>query len=153
MDFDAKIEELFIELQEPPSERGSVTAVTQTGKVLEVAQALPYASGRVHHQGRVGIEVKQDTAKLAARMAAVMALSYAHHHLNGSLSKIKRVVHITGFIACGVDFKDHDRVLDGASDLMGEIFGPAGKHTRTAVGVTSLPQNACLSLSVTFELK
>jgi len=153
MDFDAKIEELFIELQEPPSERGSVQAVTRTGNMLEVAQALPYASGRVHHQGRVGIEVKQDTAKLAARMAAVMALSHASHFLGGSFSKVKRVVHISGFIACGADFKDHDKVLDGASDLMGDIFGPAGKHTRTAVGVASLPQNACVSISVTFELK
>ncbi|MBN1283319.1 MAG: RidA family protein [Proteobacteria bacterium] len=153
MDFDAKLTELFIEMQEPPSDKGSVQAAAQIGKTLIVGQALPYSSGRLHHQGRVGIEVKTDAAKLAARTAAVMALSCARRELGGSLAGVKRVVSIEAFVACGADFKDHDRVIDGASDLMGQIFGPYGKHVRSAAGVASLPQNACLSLSVTFELK
>ncbi|MFA4974253.1 MAG: RidA family protein [bacterium] len=153
MKFDDRLAELYIELQEPPSEKGSAQAVTQIGKLLYIAQALPYSSGRFHHQGRVGIEVKLDAAKLAARMAAVMAISYARHALGGSLSKIKRVVQLNGFVACGADFKDHEKVLDGASDLFGDIFGVDGKHARTAIGAASLPQNACVCLSVVFELK
>ena len=153
IDFDDKLEELFIDLPEPPPHKGSAQAVTKAGKLLYVTGAIPYASGRIHYPGRVGIELTLDQAKLAARTAAVLVLAYAWYELGGSLGKIKRVIRMDGFLACGVDFKEHTRVLDGASDLFGDIFGPHGKHARNAVGVASLPQNASVQLSVVFELK
>jgi enamine deaminase RidA (YjgF/YER057c/UK114 family) len=152
-DFDAKLDELFIDLPEPPSDKGSTVGVTKVGKTMYVAGAVPYASGRIHYPGRVGIEINLDKAKLAARTAAVLAIACAWHELGGSLAKIGRVVHMDGFVACGADFKDHDKALDGASDLFGDIFGPHGKHTRTAAGVASLPGGSSVSLTVIFELK
>jgi enamine deaminase RidA (YjgF/YER057c/UK114 family) len=153
MTFDEKIEELFIDMTEPPLERGNVIGAVKNGKTLAVVGALPFASGRIQNPGRVGVEVRLDSAKLAARAAAVMALSYAWHELGGTLNKIKRVVKVEAFVACGADFRDHTKVADGASELLAQVFGPSGKHARSVAGVTSLPQNACISLSIEFEVK
>jgi len=153
MNFDEKIEELFIDMTEPPPEKGSTAIAVKSGKQLFIGGALPYASGRIQSPGRAGVEVRLDVAKLAARTAAVMALSCAKQELGGTLSKIRRVVKMEAHVACGADFTDHAKVADGASDLLGEIFGKYGKHVRTVVGASSLPQNACVEISLLFELK
>jgi enamine deaminase RidA (YjgF/YER057c/UK114 family) len=152
MNFDEKIEELFIDMTEPPTERGNIVTAVKSGKQLFISGVLPYASGRIQSPGRAGVEVRVDVAKLAARTAAVMALSYARQELGGTLNKIKRVVRMDAYVACGADFTDHVKVADGASDLFGEIFGKHGRHSRTVVGASSLPQNACVEISVLFEI-
>lgn len=153
MNFDEKIEELYIDMTEPPPEKGSVASAVKSGKQLFISGVLPYASGRIQSPGRAGVEVRLDTAKLAARTAAVMALSYARQELGGSLNRIGRVVKLDAYVACGADFADHAKVVDGASELLGEIFGKYGKHSRTIAGASSLPQNACVEISILFELK
>jgi enamine deaminase RidA (YjgF/YER057c/UK114 family) len=153
MSFDDKLDELFIDLPEPPPDLGTTIGALLVGKTLSVCGALPFSEGRIQHAGRAGVEVKADTAKLAARIATVMALAMAKRALGGTLDKIRRVVRLDGFVACGADFRDHARVIDGASELLVQIFGPSGKHVRNAVGVTSLPQNACAMLSIVFEVK
>lgn len=153
MTFDEKLEELFIDMTEPPVARGSVVGAVKSGKTLSIVGALPFASGRIQSPGRAGVEVRVDAAKLAARAATVMALSYAWKEFGGTLTKIKRVIKVEALIACGADFRDHAKVADGASELLAQIFGPYGKHARSVAGVTSLPQNACISLSIDFEVK
>lgn len=153
MTFDDKLDELFIDMTEPPLERGSVVGAVKSGKTLAVIGALPFVSGRIQNPGRAGVEVRIDSAKLAARAAAVMALSYAWHELGGTLNKIKRALTLEVLIACGADFRDHTKVADGASELLAQVFGPSGKHARSVAGVTSLPHNACISLSIEFEVK
>ena len=153
MDFDDKLEELFIDLPEPPPDKGAAVGAATVGKLLAVGGVLPFAEGKIQHPGRAGVEVRVDNARLAARFAAVMALALARRELGGSLAKIKRVARVEGFVACGADFRDHAKVIDGAGELFVQVFGPQGKHVRTAVGVASLPQNACVMLAVTFELK
>lgn len=153
MDFDEKLAELFIDLPEPSADVGSAVSAVQVGKILYVGGVLPFAEGRIQNPGRVGVEVRLDMAKLAARTAAVYVLAIVAKEQGGSLNKIKRIISLDGYIACGSEFRDHGKVLDGASELIGQIFGPFGKHIRTAVGVSSLPQNACVELSAVFELK
>lgn len=153
MDFDEKLEELFIDLPEPAADMGFAVSAVQVGKNLHVGGVLPFAEGKVQNPGRVGVEVRLDMAKLAARTAAVYVLALVARELGGSLKKVKRIVSVDGYVACGSEFRDHGKVLDGASELFGQIFGPFGKHIRTAVGVSSLPQNACVELSAVFELK
>jgi len=153
MNFDDKVEELFIDMTEPPPEKGASVGAVRSGKYLFVSGVLPYASGRIQYPGRAGVEVRLDVAKLAARAAAVMALSIARQELGGTLNRIKRIVKVEGYVACGADFADHAKVIDGASDLFAQIFGPQGKHVRNVVGVSSLPQNSCVELSVLFEIK
>ena len=153
MDFDDKLEELFIDLPEPAADVGPTVSAAVVGKTLHVGGVLPFSEGRIQYPGRVGVEVRLDNAKMAARFAAVMALAVARRELGGTFSKVRRVVRVEGFVACGADFRDHGKVIDGASELFAQVFGPGGKHVRTAVGVASLPQGACVEIAVTFELK
>lgn len=153
MDFDEKLEELFIDLPEPAADIGSGLSAVSVGKLLIVCGARPFSEGRIQYPGRAGVEVRLDNAKIAARLAGVMALALARRELGGSLSKIRRVVRMDGFVACGADFRDHQKVVDGAGELFVQLFGVNGKHARTAVGVSSLPQGACVELAVVFELK
>lgn len=153
MNYDDKLEELFIDLPEPPQDIGSAVSAVQIGKFLHIGGTLPFSEGRVQYPGRVGVEVRLDNARLAARSAAVMVLAQARRALDGTLNNIRRVVKMDGFVACGADFKDHLKIVDGASELFVQIFGTNGKHIRTVAGAPSLPQNACVELSVVFEIK
>ncbi len=153
MNYDDKLEELFIDLPEPPSEIGCAKGAVSVGKTLYVGGALPLAEGRIQYPGRAGVEVKLDNARMAARAAGVMALSIARKELGGSLNGIRRVVRVDGFVASGADFRDHAKVVDGAGELFVQVFGVNGKHVRNAVGCSSLPANACVELSVIFEVK
>lgn len=153
MNYDERLDELFIDIPEPPPDIGNSLGAIQTGKYLHIGGTLPFSEGRIQYPGRVGVDLRLDNAKLAARSAAVMTLAYAKRELGGSINKIRRVVRVDGFVACGADYKDHLKVLDGASELFAQVFGPNGKHIRTAVGAPSLPHNACVELSVVFEVK
>lgn len=152
MSHESKLNELFVDLPEPAPDAGNSRACVVVDKLLCVGGILPFSEGRIQHTGRVGVEIRPDNAKLAARMAAVYALAVARKEL-GSLDKVRRVVSTEGFVACGADFKDHAKVIDGACELFVHIFGNNGKGTRTAVGAFSLPQNACVELSVVFEIR
>jgi len=153
MNIDDKLEELFIDLPEPPADLGSSVGAAIFGKLLCVGGVLPFSEGRIQYPGRVGVEVRLDNAKMAARLAAVMSVAVARRELGGSLSKIKRVLRVDGFVSCGADFRDHQKVLDGAGEFFVQVMGQKGRHVRTAVGASSLPQNACVEIAVTFELK
>lgn len=153
MDFDEKLDELYIDLPEPPQSATGTTHAVQVGKLLYISGVLPLSEGKIAPKGRVGLEVRQDNAKLAARIAAVNALAIISTECGGTLNKVKRIIQVTGFIAAGGDFRQHFKVLDGATELLNQVFGPAGKHTRNAVGCTTLPQDACIELSLIVELK
>ncbi len=152
MDFDARLDDLYIDLPEPPDALGSYVHAVKAGKLLFVSGVLPRLEGRIM-KGRAGVDVRLDIAKSAARGAAVNALAIIAAELGGSLNKVKRIVQVAGLVSCGADFKDHSKVLDGASELMGQIFGSAGKHTRIASGAASLPEGATVELSMIVEVK
>lgn len=152
MNIDDKLEELFIDLPELAVDAGHTLAALQVGKLLYVAGALPFSEGRIQFPGRVGVEVRLDNAKMAARMAAICVLAAAKREL-GNLKSIRRVVRLDASVACGVDFKEHAKVVDGASELFTQVFGSNGKHVRSLTGASSLPQNACVEISVVFEIK
>lgn len=152
MSYESKLNELFVDLPEPAPDLGNSTACVVVDKLLRVDGVLPFAEGRVQHAGRIGVEVRPDNGKLAARMAAVYALAVARKQL-GTLDRIKRVVSTEGFVACSADFKDHSKVIDGACELFVQIFGNSGRGTKSAVGAFSLPQNSCIELSVVFEIR
>jgi enamine deaminase RidA (YjgF/YER057c/UK114 family) len=153
MDFDTKLEELFIDLPEPPQSATGTAHAVQVGKLLYVGGILPFSEGKIAVKGRVGLEVRLDNAKLAARTAAVNALAVIATELGGTLNKVKRIVEVTGYIASGAEFRQHFKVLDGVSELFFQIFGAAGKHTRNAIGCTNLPNDACIELSLIVEIK
>jgi len=153
MDFDVKLDELFIDLPEPHEPTSGTSHAVQVGKLLYIGGVLPYSEGKIAVKGRVGLEVRFDNAKLAARIAGINALAVIRTELGGTLNKVKRIVLLTGYIASGPDFKQQFKVLDGASELFSQIFGPAGKHTRNAIGCAALPNDACIELSLIVEIK
>ncbi len=152
MTFSDKLEELFIDLPEPAPDRGNAVAAMKVGKLLHVGGVLPFAEGRLQFPGRAGVEVRLDNARMAARTAAVQMLAIVAREL-GSIDKVRRVVRLDGLVASGADFSDHEKVVDGASELFVQLFGPFGKHVRTAAGAASLPRGACVQLSAVFEVK
>lgn len=152
MDFEKRLAELFIELPEVPKNPPAVVAAHLENKTLYVGQCLPLTAGKLAYKGRLGIEVSLDQGRLAARHALLIGLSAIRQTL-GSFQPIKSFIQLTGFIASSADFQDQERVLEGASKLLEDIFGSAGKHTRIAVGVNQLPLGACVSLSMIAAVK
>lgn len=152
MTFDDRLFELYIELPEPPAVEKTAVHAVKTGKLLFVSGVLPRSEGKMM-KGRAGVDVSLDKAKLAARAALVNAFGIISAELGGSLNKIKRIVKLSGAVACGADFKDHLKVFDSASGLLKDVFGNQGKHAREVVGASSLPEGAVVELSLVVELK
>ena len=153
MNFDKKLEELFIDLPEPHTCATGTAHAVKSGKLVFINGVLPFSEGRIITKGRVGLEVTLDQAGRAARIAAIYALGIFASEFGGSINKVKRIISVTGFIASGGDFRDHFKVLNSVSDLFEQIFGSAGKHSRNAVGCSCLPNDACLELSLVIEIK
>lgn len=152
MTFDDRLYELYIDLPEPPAAEKTTVHAVRAGKLLFVAGVLPRSEGKMM-KGRAGVEVSLDKAKLAARAALVNAFGIMVAELGGSLGKIRRIVKLSGAVACGADFKDQFKVFDGASELIKDVFGSQGKHVREVVGASSLPEGATVELSIVVELK
>lgn len=153
MDFDERLEELFIDLTEAAPEQGGVVHAVKTGHLVFVSGKLPRAEGRLTYKGRLGLDVTLDHGKAAARAAMVQSLSALWHFLGGTLNKVKRIVAVRGFVASGADFKDHHKVFELASRLLVDIFGTAGQHSLTAVGVNNLPNGAAVEIELIVEVK
>jgi enamine deaminase RidA (YjgF/YER057c/UK114 family) len=145
---DQRAEELFLDLPIPAKTPGAVVHVRRCGDLAWVGPALPICDGLVAYAGRVGLEQRLDQGQAAARMAMEQALGMIKAQL-GSLGKVKDIIHLTGHVAAGPDFREHLQVLDPAGQLLIDIYGSAsGKHARSAFGVASLPQNACVMLEL-----
>lgn len=151
MDYEKRLQELFVELPEVAEEEG-VESSLQVGELLFVGQQLPYTSGKLAFKGRLGLEVTLDQGKLAARYALLSALSVLRKAL-GSLNKVQKIIQLNGTVASGGSFQEQDRVFDSALGLLKDIFGPNGKPTRIAVGVGNLPKNASVALSLIVAAK
>lgn len=152
MPFEKRLEELFIELPEVPTASGAVVPVVSLGKIIYVGGQFPFQGGKLAFKGRLGLELDIDKGRLASRYALLGILSALRQEL-GSLNKIDRILQLIGYVASGGDFHDFDRVVDGASQLLHDIFGNQGKHTRLAVGVASLPKGACVELALIAAIK
>jgi enamine deaminase RidA (YjgF/YER057c/UK114 family) len=146
-----RIEQLGIRLPPPFSPVGTYVNAVRTGNLLVLGGHVPVtASGQVV-QGKLGAELDIEAGQRAARLAALSALSTMQVEL-GSLDRVVRIVSLRGVVNSTPEFQDHTRVIDGASDLLVEIFGDQGQHARLAVGVSSLPANLALEIEVLVEV-
>jgi len=123
-----------------------------SGNLVFVSGQLPMANGKLLSTGQVGTEVNIEDAKVAARQCALNLISQAKAACGGDLEKVSRVVKLGGFVNAGNGFNDHAQVINGASDLISEVFGDKGKHARAAVGSSSLPLGAPVEIEAIFEL-
>lgn len=145
-----RLRELGLELPGVPTPAGSYVPATRAGTLIFTAGQLPFEGGELRQTGRVGEEVTPEEAQRAARLCALYALAAAASEAGG-LDNIGRVVKVTGFVASGRGFNGQPQVINGASDLLGEVFGEAGLHARSAVGVAELPLGAPVEVELIVE--
>jgi len=124
----------------------------RSGNLLYTAGQLPMAGGKLIAIGKVPTDVNMEEAHLAARQALLNALSAARGEL-ASLDKIARIVRLNVFVSSAPGFTDQAKVANGASEMLLEIFGQAGRHTRCAIGAAELPLNATVEIDMIAELK
>ncbi|GHG60590.1 LysR family transcriptional regulator [Streptomyces griseocarneus] len=124
----------------------------RTGAYVYTAGQLPMVQGSISETGKVGAEVSPETAKELAGICALNALA-AVKSVIGDLDRIVRVVKVVGFVASAPDFTGQPGVLNGASELLGEVLGEKGVHARSAVGVTVLPLDAPVEVEIVVEVR
>lgn len=145
-----KIAELGIELPPAAAPVGSYLNCIRTGNLLHISGGLPII-GEQAYKGKVPSECDLETAQAAARAALLTRLAVIKAEM-GSLSAVKQIVSLSGYVNAEPDFTAHPQVINGASDLLVEIFGEAGKHSRAAVGVSSLPLGVSVEISLVVEV-
>jgi enamine deaminase RidA (YjgF/YER057c/UK114 family) len=144
----ARLFELDLEL--PPAAKpvaAYVPCIVSNGLAF-VAGQVPMSSGSVLHPGHLGDRVTIDEGAVAARQAALQALSVLREALNG-FDRLEQIVQVTVYVAATPDFVDHPKVANGASELFVQILGEAGEHARAAVGMSSLPLGASVEVALT----
>jgi enamine deaminase RidA (YjgF/YER057c/UK114 family) len=146
-----KLASLGIRLPSPPDSAGSYVQVVITHNLAFVSGQIPTEAGQVRFRGKVGRDITIEAGQQAARLCTINALAQLKSAI-GSLERIKRVVKVTGFVNCEPSFADQPKVLNGASDLLVEVFGENGKHARAAVGVSSLPFDSAVEVEFIVEI-
>jgi len=145
--YEARVVELGLILYGPHPPHDPLDAVVVHGGVARTSGQLPRIGGRVTCVGTVGKDVTVEEGASAARVCVLNALSVLRSEL-GSLDYIQRVLYMTGYVACTADFDQQPAVMDGASRVLYDIFGDAGRHTRSAVGVAALPRGGAVELEL-----
>ncbi|GHF95752.1 RidA family protein [Streptomyces filamentosus] len=148
---EARIAELGLKLPEVVPPLAAYQPAVQSGVYVYTSGQLPMVGGELPLTGKVGAEVTAEEAKKLAATCALNALA-AVKSVAGDLDRIKRVVKVVGFVASAADFTGQPGVVNGASELLGEILGDKGVHARSAVGVTVLPLDAPVEVEVQVEL-
>ncbi len=149
---EARLIELGIALPEAPKPLGAYVPAVQSGSLLFLSGMLPLANGQALMEGRVGAGLDLEQGRAAARAACLNALAVARSHL-GSLDRVTRVVRLGVSIAAADQFRDHPRLADAASNLLGDVFGSQKTSTRIIVGVTNLPMGLPVALELILEVQ
>jgi enamine deaminase RidA (YjgF/YER057c/UK114 family) len=149
---DARLNELGIELPPASTPGGNYVPFVRTGNLLFISGQVPMVDGKPAWIGHLGQNITIEEGAAAARVCALAILAQAKVALGGDLDRIKQIVKLTGFVSCTPDFRDPPKVVNGASDLFGEVFGAAGQHARTAVGMASLPSGVAVEVEAVLEV-
>jgi enamine deaminase RidA (YjgF/YER057c/UK114 family) len=148
----ARLAELGLELPAVVPPAGAYVPAVISGSLVFTAGQLPMAAGVLPATGKVGDAVTAEEAKGYARTSALNALAAAASVI-GSLDRVVRVVKVVGFVSSAPDFTGQPGVINGASELLGEIFGEAGRHARSAVGVAVLPLDSPVEVELILEFE
>ena len=145
-----KIELLGIKLPSPPTPAGSYVAVVKTGNLLFISGQIPMVDGKLLYTGKVTDE-NLETAQKSAKTCAINILAQLKREL-GDFEKVSKIVRLSGFVNSDPEFSQHPKVINAASDLLHEIFGEKGIHSRIAVGVANLPLNSMTEIDAIVEV-
>jgi enamine deaminase RidA (YjgF/YER057c/UK114 family) len=120
------------------------------GNMVIISGQLPLKEGEVTFKGKVGQDLSLEEGQAAARLCAINILTQLKMACAGDLTRVKQCVRLGGFVNCGPNFTDQPKVINGASDLMVDVFGNAGRHARAAVGINALPLGAAVEVEAMF---
>lgn len=150
--FDARLDALAIELPRVPTPIANFVPWRRHGNLVFLAGQVCEWNGEIRYAGQVGHDYDLATAQQAARLCGLNLVAALKACCNGSLGGVAACLRLGGFVNCRADFAHVPLVINGASDLMIEIFGQSGRHARTAVGVTTLPRGAAVEVEAIFAL-
>ena len=148
---EARLAALSLALPTMAAPVGAYLPAVRSGSLVWTSGQLPLVDGALTATGKVGAEVSAEAAKDLARICALNALAAVKVQV-GDLALVRRVVKVVGFVACSPDFTGAPGVVNGASELLGAVFGEAGKHARSAVGVAVLPMDAPVEVELVVEV-
>ncbi len=147
----ARLAELGITLPAVAAPLAAYVPAVRTGNLVYTAGQLPTVQGKLTHSGKVGADVTPEDAKSAARICALNALAAIDSVVG--IDSVTRIVKVVGFVASAPGFNGQPGVINGASELLGEVFGDAGIHARSAVGVSELPLDAPVEVELVVEVE
>jgi enamine deaminase RidA (YjgF/YER057c/UK114 family) len=151
-DIDRKLQELGIALPSPMAPIANYVPFVRSGDLVFISGQIPALDGKVAVTGKVGDGVTIDQGQLAARLCFINILVHLKAAAGGDLDLVRQVVRLGGFIAAPAGFTQHAQVMNGASDLAVAVFGAAGRHARTTIGVPSLPADAAVEVDGIFRM-
>lgn len=149
---DARLAELGIDIPTAVVPSANYVPARRSGSMVYIAGQVPTANGKDQYVGKVGRDLSLEEAQKAARLCAINILAQLKAALGGSLDGVVGCVRLGGFVNATPEFGDHPKVINGASDLMVQVFGDAGRHARAAVGCVSLPRNVAVEVDAIFEV-
>ena len=147
-----RLKELNIKIDKIPAPAANYLPYIKSGNQIFISGQLPVKNGKIAFKGKVGNEVTIEEAREAAKICAINIIANLKEACDGDLNKVKKCVKLGIFINAIDDFAQHPQIGNGASDLMVDIFAKKGKHSRFAVGVSSLPFNVPVEIDAIFEI-
>ena len=141
-----------IELPPAPAPVAAYVGYVIHNNIVTISGQLPFVDGKLEHTGLLGATVAVESGNAAARICAINMLSQLSAACGGDLERVQRCIRLGGFVASTADFFEHPQVINGASELIGEVLGDRGAHARAAVGVAALPLNACVEVEGMFAI-
>ncbi len=149
---EARLSELGIELPDAPAPVSNYMPYVVAGNLVFISGQVTLWNGEINFVGKVGADLSVEQGYEAARMCGLNQIAQVRAACGGDLDRVKQVVRLGAFVNCVADFTDHSKVVNGASDLMIEVFGDAGRCTRTNVGAPSLPLGFAVEIDGIFEI-
>lgn len=148
-----RLADLGIEIPMPAISAANYLPWVKTGNLVVISGQGAVRNTRIEHRGTVGASISMEDAIAAARLTAINLIGHLRDACDGDLDRVKRVVRLMGFVNCVPTFMAHPKVLDGASDLLVQVFGDRGRHARFVAGVISLPFGMSVTIEATAEIE
>ena len=150
---EARLKDLGIEIPEAASPVANYVAYVVTGNLVFVSGQVPVQGGEFKFKGKVGADLSVENGQAAARLCGINIVSQLKAACGGDLDRVRRIVKLGGFVNSTPEFTDQPKVINGASDLMVEVFGDAGRHARAAVSAGSLPLGVAVEVDAVVEIE
>lgn len=149
---DGRLKALGIEIPTPAAPAANYIPFVKSGNLVFVSGQIPLVAGKIEGVGKVGKDLTTEQAKAIARICAINLIAQVKAACGGDLDRVARVVKLGGFVNCVDGYTEQPEVVNGASDLMVEVFGDSGRHARFAVGANALPRGVAVEVDAVFEI-